>query len=157
MQISYIVKYIQSQITYLQLNNTQCYNNNNNNNNKIIDATSYGSSRRKTYGGKDWRILGVNARISHPRLGVKIVPIHPELADAKEAAEHINEVWSNPLSWWNSPELLNQYKLLDDLKLNIDDHIELKELTKKNKIKSYFINLVNKNYEIYLSEKYPKI
>ena len=40
-----------------------------------MDATSYGSSRRKTYGGKDWRILGVNARISHPRLGVKIVPI----------------------------------------------------------------------------------
>tara|TARA_Y100001968_G_scaffold330935_1_gene384078 strand:- start:1354 stop:2355 length:1002 start_codon:yes stop_codon:yes gene_type:complete len=27
----------------------------------------------------------------------------------------------------NSPELLNQYKLLDDLKLNIDDHIKLKE------------------------------
>ena len=42
-------------------------------------TTPYGSSRRKTYGGKDWRILGVNARISHPRLGVKIVPIHPEL------------------------------------------------------------------------------
>ena len=50
-----------------------------------MDATSYGSSRRKTYGGKDWRILGVNARISHPRLGVKIVPIHPELK-----AKHVN-------------------------------------------------------------------
>ena len=53
-----------------------------------MDATSYGSSRRKTYGGKDWRILGVNARISHPRLGVKIVPIHPELKTPFKVAVH---------------------------------------------------------------------
>lgn len=34
--------------------------------------------------------------------------------DAKEAAEHINEVWSNPLSWWNSPNVLNTINELKD-------------------------------------------
>lgn len=41
--------------------------------------------------------------------------------------------------------------------INCEFEIELKELSEKNKIKNYYINLINKNYELYLSEKYPKI
>eukprot|EP00943_MAST-04B_sp_MAST-4B-sp1_P009198 g9198.t1 len=51
-------------------------------------TTPYGSSRRKTYGGKDWRILGVNALVSHPRLGFKNVSLHPEVKTPFKVAVH---------------------------------------------------------------------
>ena len=49
---------------------------------------SNGSSRRKDYGGQDWRILGVRSRVSHPRLGIKTINIHPDVKQPFEVAVH---------------------------------------------------------------------
>ena len=51
-------------------------------------SSSNGSSRRKDYGGQDWRILGVRSRVSHPRLGIKTINIHPDVKQPFEVAVH---------------------------------------------------------------------
>ena len=63
--------------------------------------------------------------------------------DPVQAAQHINEIWNNPLKWYNSKNVIQVRNNFLDIALNIRQDLDL---TKKEKFENQKWKILFKNF-----------
>jgi putative transferase (TIGR04331 family) len=63
--------------------------------------------------------------------------------DPVQAARHINEIWDNPLKWYNSKNVIQVRNSFLDIALNIRQDLDL---TKKEKFENQNWKILFKNF-----------
>jgi putative transferase (TIGR04331 family) len=63
--------------------------------------------------------------------------------DPVQAAQHINEIWDNPLKWYNSKNVIQVRNNFLDIALNIRQDLDL---TKKEKFENQNWKILFKNF-----------